>query len=76
MNIKLLIKMPSLILMILVLVNMDAYPRGLQIAVKWSKAMSRRTPDYAWTPGEAMHKGSLCNAGIQVDFLAEPLQDP
>ena len=26
--------------------------------------------------GEAMHKVSLGNAGIQVDFLAEPPQDP
>lgn len=34
MNIKLLIKIPGLILMILMLVNMDVYPRGLQIPIK------------------------------------------
>lgn len=59
MNIKLLIKMPSLILMILVLVNMDAYPRGLQIAVKWSKSHVKKDSRLCMDSGEAMHKGKF-----------------
>ena len=45
MNRKLLPKMTTLMLMILVLVRVHVYLRGLQIAVKRSKAMARRTPD-------------------------------
>ena len=44
-NRKLLPKMTTPMLMILVLVRIDVYLRGLQIAVKRSKAMARRTPD-------------------------------
>lgn len=45
MNRKLLPKMAIPILTILALVRMDVYLRGLQIAVKRSKAMARRAPD-------------------------------